>query len=458
MLVGEARRKLGGKRFLLVLDNVWNEEVNKWEYLMKALISGAKGSKIIITTRTHQVASLVGTLPRYQLQPLSEYDAWSLFLQKAFQSPYRSKERRDLAMVGREIVRRSGGVPLAIEIIGSQLKSLGETLEALMVSYHSLPSHLKQCFSYCSVFRKGELIKKDTLVQLWMAEGFLTNYGNRVVEEDVGRQYADCLLRCCFFQAEESNRWGDDVVSFKMHDLVHDLAQSMVSPVDPTSALVDNIVRDDIIGNRRLQVAFTGEGASTATHVHGDLVNMIRGDRLRVLILRNCFYGIIIMRNVSPLIKLKRLRVLILERILVEELPNAIADLKQLRYLDLSGTKIKVLPRSFTALYNLQTLKLNSCSNLQIFPSDFTRKLINLRHLEIKSTSTPREITSLRFLQTLPQFTVSNENGGGISELKFLNLLRDDVGIKQAHHLANFTCYFRCSRPHTSPTKLTFQQ
>ncbi|KAK9159557.1 hypothetical protein Syun_005898 [Stephania yunnanensis] len=288
MLVQNVQKNLGGKRFLLVLDDVWNEDLQKWEDLREALLCGAKGSKIIVTTRKYEVASLVGTLLTYQLHPLSDSDSWSLFKQGAFRNSARSEERQDLVEVGKRIVKRCGGVPLALTIIGSQLKSKGESLDAwlfienneiwdlpetrgilkaLMVSYHLLPSHLKQCFSYCSIFRKGESIEKEELVQLWMAEGFLhpppstssKTDANKVLEEDVGRQYADSLLNCCFFQAEEWNKWGHQVVSFKMHDLVHDLAQSVVSPVDQTSVLEDNIDKGSVTGSRRLQVAFTSK-------------------------------------------------------------------------------------------------------------------------------------------------------------------------------------------------------
>ncbi|KAK9138775.1 hypothetical protein Sjap_009369 [Stephania japonica] len=209
-------------------------------------------------------------------------------------------------------------------------------------------------------------------------------------------------------------------------------------PFDRTSVLVNRVEKDNVLGSRRLQVAFTNEGASSTTQVLGDLMSMIGGDKLRVLFLSNWLKSGIMIRNVSPLMNLKRLHVLILKG-LIEELPDSIANLKQLRYLDLSENKIEVLSKSLNTLYNLQTLKLNSCFLLQELPSDITRKLINLRHFEMRYTSCkmPKEISRLRFLQTLRQFKVSEESGGGISELRSLNHLRNGLAITELENVEN---------------------
>ncbi|KAJ9159261.1 hypothetical protein P3X46_024778 [Hevea brasiliensis] len=51
---------LEGKRYLLVLDDVWNDDQKKWDDLKAYLLVGAPGSKILVTTRCTRVASVMG--------------------------------------------------------------------------------------------------------------------------------------------------------------------------------------------------------------------------------------------------------------------------------------------------------------------------------------------------------------------------------------------------------------
>ncbi|XP_059638832.1 putative disease resistance protein RGA3 [Cornus florida] len=80
----ELRREIGGKKYLLVLDDVWNEDREQWIGLRDLLMSGAQGSKILITNRTEFVATITGTNWLYTLKGLSDQESWSLFKQMAF--------------------------------------------------------------------------------------------------------------------------------------------------------------------------------------------------------------------------------------------------------------------------------------------------------------------------------------------------------------------------------------
>ena len=151
-----------------------------------------------------------------------------------------------LQLIGEKIVRKCKGLPLAAkalggllrtkpsceewaEILGSNIWDLPENecsiLPALKLSYHHLPPHLKQCFSYCSVFPKGYEFDKDELVLIWMAEGLLEPTGNKQME-DLGREYFCELLSRSLFQPSSSN--GSN---FTLHDLIYDLAQSVAAGI-----------------------------------------------------------------------------------------------------------------------------------------------------------------------------------------------------------------------------------
>ncbi|XP_050281748.1 putative disease resistance RPP13-like protein 1 [Quercus robur] len=220
------KQKLKGKRFLLVLDGIWNVNFSKWDLLSRPLSVGAYGSKIIVTTRNQSVASIMHAVVTYPLPHLSFEACWSLFAKHAFNTR-NPAEQPTLKGIGEEIVKKCKGLPLATETLGTLLHSKVEVeewhrilkskiwdlpndqsniLSALLLSYYHLPSHLKQCFAYCSIFPKGYEFEKEKLVFLWMAEGFLQQQkGNDTIEE-VGNEYFRELLSWSFFQQSPRNK------------------------------------------------------------------------------------------------------------------------------------------------------------------------------------------------------------------------------------------------------------
>ncbi|RVW63159.1 putative disease resistance RPP13-like protein 1 [Vitis vinifera] len=186
------KEKFSGKKFLLVLDDVWNENSHEWDTLCMPMRAGAPGSKLIVTTRNEGVAAVTRTCPAYPLRELSNNDCLSLFTQQALRTR-NFDAHPHLKEVGEEIVRRCKGLPLAAKALGGMLRNQlsrdawaniltsriwdlpedkSHILPALMLSYHHLPSHLKQCFAYCSMFPKDYEFNKDDLVLLWMQKAF----------------------------------------------------------------------------------------------------------------------------------------------------------------------------------------------------------------------------------------------------------------------------------------------
>uniref|UniRef100_A0A2N9GGV5 Rx N-terminal domain-containing protein n=1 Tax=Fagus sylvatica TaxID=28930 RepID=A0A2N9GGV5_FAGSY len=111
------RSYLKEKRFFIVLDDVWNEDRNKWIGLKKLLIEGAKGSKIVVTTRSHKVAKVMAPGPIHDLIGLPEDDCLFLFLKWAFVEG-EEKQYPKLVEIGKQIVKKCSGVPLAFDTIG----------------------------------------------------------------------------------------------------------------------------------------------------------------------------------------------------------------------------------------------------------------------------------------------------------------------------------------------------
>ncbi|XP_077225974.1 putative disease resistance protein RGA1 [Tasmannia lanceolata] len=430
------------KRFLLVLDDVWNEDGRKWDKLKQILKCKVKGSKIIVTTRNKKVASMMGALDDslLPLTGLSDSDCWSLFERQAFGSG-RSEEHQNLVPIGEQIVKKCGGVPLAAKALGrllclereeaswlsvrdSQIWKLeqNEILPALILSYINLPSHLRQCFSFCSVFPKGFTIRKEELILLWMANGFVTP--NETMElEDIGNKIFNDLLWRSFFQDIEKDDSGN-ITSCKMHDLVHDLAQSVIGN---KCHIVD---REKIV-----------DIPTSTRYVYSHLPSLLKEQRLyKAKTIRTILLHDVYLNSVpSNIKKLRYLRCLDLSNF-VSGVPHSICNLKQLRYLNLSGNfHIETLPESITKLQNLQTLKLRQCFHLCNLPKDM-RKMSSLRHVDTYGCSSltcvPIGIGKLTCLQTLSIFIVGHEEGRRLSELSNLKL-RGELSIKQLNLVRN---------------------
>ncbi|XXG41166.1 hypothetical protein AAC387_Pa01g1690 [Persea americana] len=112
------KEALKGKKFLLVLDDVWNENCNDWDELRAPLMVGARGSRILVTTRSKRVSSNMGTLPTHSLQGLSDDDCWSLFESRAFVQGNNSDAHPDLVKIGKKIINKCNGLPLAVKTLG----------------------------------------------------------------------------------------------------------------------------------------------------------------------------------------------------------------------------------------------------------------------------------------------------------------------------------------------------
>ncbi|XP_028760604.1 putative disease resistance RPP13-like protein 1 [Neltuma alba] len=235
------KEKLVGRKFLLVLDDIWNERQSDWEALQVPFFYGTSGSKIIVTTRSEKVALVVCSSRVYRLALLNEEDGWKLFAEYAFRNENDSK-RTDLESIGKKIVHKCKGLPLAIKTLGGLLHtkssekqwheilnceiwqlSDGESdiTRALRLSYHYLPSYLKRCFAFCSIFPKDYQIEKDSLILMWMAEDLLhCHQGNKNVEEMGSQILAELESRSFLQKSTTHNR-------YIMHDLVNDLAKSI---------------------------------------------------------------------------------------------------------------------------------------------------------------------------------------------------------------------------------------
>ncbi|KAL5736688.1 hypothetical protein ACOSQ2_031476 [Xanthoceras sorbifolium] len=425
---------LNGKRYLLVLDDVWNEDQEKWDSLKSVLACGSKGASIIVTTRIRTVASIMGTMPLHQLSGLTEDDCWSLFKERAFR--HETEEHPNLVALGKKIVTKCGGVPLAVKSLGSMMmykrdesqwlfiveselwnlpQPENSILPALRLSYSNLPSKLKQCFAYCAIFPKDFVIEKEFLIQLWMASGFIP-FIEKLDPEDIGEEFCNELCWRSFLEDLGEDDLGCSK-GFKMHDLVHDLTQSIMED----ECLIQNIESSANISKRTFH-AWMDNNSRELYHFPKALY---RVETLRTFILHKSYGSNNDYTFSCDFSRLSSLRVFDARGARANKLSSSISCLTHLRYLKLPRTEIHMLPKSICTLYNLQTLNLNECYYLQKLPKHMNC-LKNLRHLYLDGykclSQMPSTIGQITGLKTLTCFIVSKKRGCRIDELKGLNL------------------------------------
>ncbi|CAN0863232.1 Putative disease resistance RPP13-like protein 1 [Linum grandiflorum] len=460
----ELKARLTQKKFLLILDDLWNENDGDWDLLQTPLKHGVKGSKIIATTRHPNAASALPTSDSYHLSPLTNDDCWTLFSNCASVDGNLSA-RPELESIGRELMEKCQGLPLSAKTLGALLRSEQDAekwgmilrstlwnlqdkiLPALILSYHYLPSYLKQCFAYCAIFPKDYEFERDELVLLWVSEGFISQPQGDKDTEEMACEYFDQLVARSFFQQSSG------VAScFTMHALIHELSEFVSGEF---CVQLDDVDSSKITKRtRHLRYARTAKDASVK-------IEDIYGARvLRTLFSSKAIWWNVDYKSIDNdvlnglLSSLSNLHVLSFYGYKLVELPNSIGGLKHLRYLNLSLTCVKELPGTICILYNLQILIMQSCKELEVLP-DSIGKLKQLKHLDLCQTAVgrlpdsvvlltnlyhldltdtklqemPLQMGKLTKLQWLTDFFVGNHSGSGIKELEELHHLRETLRI-----------------------------
>ncbi|XP_021739225.1 putative disease resistance protein RGA3 [Chenopodium quinoa] len=375
------------KKYLLVLDDLWDESQYSWSDLLSLLECGATGSRIIVTTRSAYVAKAVGTTKPHNIGLLTEEESWNLFKKFAFRSQLEESSGSYFTQLGKEILNSCGNVPLAIKVVGSLLysetkeeweqirdtrlsKAKGKEddinyiiMQVLKLSYDYLPPALKQCFAYCSLFPKDYEYTKNHLVKIWMAQGYFDQSST-----DIGEQYFMELLGRSLFQGPKEDIDGN--FKCRMHDLVHDLAQDiageemkqLVEPLDQISS-TDGLIHVSVKIRRPDE---DDEWEAPAS--------LLDARKIRPLIFLRFNVNIAIKSSSLEMIimKFQFLCALNLEGMKISMIPNSIGKLKHLRYLNLaSNGYMECIPDDIIRLQNLQTLNIQNCSQLKELPRDF---------------------------------------------------------------------------------------
>ncbi|KAK4709295.1 hypothetical protein R3W88_030220 [Solanum pinnatisectum] len=371
---------LKGKKFLVVLDDVWNDNYSEWDNLRNVFVQGDMGSKIIVTTRKESVAQMMcADRCTITVGTLSSEDSWALFKRHSLEN----RDHPELEEVGKKIADKCKGLPLALKALA------------------------------------------DQAIYLWIANGLVKQFC-------LGNKYFDELRSRSLF---ERVQWKSE--RFLMHDLINDLAQIASSKL--CIRLEENAGSDDMLEQSRHMSYSMGEEGDFEK-----LKSLSKSEQLRTLLPINLGNPVHlskrVLHNILP--RLTSLRVLSLSGYRIKELPNDLfIKLKLLRFFDLSWTDIRKLPDSFCALYNLETLLLSSCQYLEELPLQM-EKLINLHHLDITNTCRLKmllHLSKLKSLQVLvgAKFLIGGSGGLRMEDLGEVHHLYGSLSVLELQNVVD---------------------
>ncbi|XP_021275163.1 putative disease resistance protein At1g50180 [Herrania umbratica] len=455
VLLKKLHEFLEERRYLVVLDDVWSMEV--WDCLENAFPSGKTGSKVMVTTRNKEVALHAdgGGIP-HEPRILTEDESLKLFCKKAFHGM--KSLPPELKKLGRDMIVRCGGLPLAVVVLGGLLSRKIKSTEEwhrvlrnitwhltkgqdriaaiLALSYNDLPSHLKSCFLYLGLFPEDVSVQTRKLIHLWVAEGFLPQEGEETAE-GVAEKCLTELIDRCMIQVGRLSSLGR-VKTVRIHDLLRDLAISQ----GRKQIFLEIHHRNKAESTECISI----KSRRHAIHSRHDQYTFLKhfAPHLRSLLFFNREYNVDVARKIMKVCfrfekklnviykNFKLLRVLDLEGVRVVSLPDTIGSLIQLRYLGLRKTNLEEeLPLSIGNLQNLQTLDLRYSCFLKRIPNVIW-KLVHLRHLLLYTPfdspdSWHLKMDTLCNLQSLPYIEAGSWiDDGGLANMTNLRQLGID--------------------------------
>ncbi|KAH0696863.1 hypothetical protein KY290_014281 [Solanum tuberosum] len=428
------QRRLKDTCYLIVLDDIWTTEA--WDLIVMSFPDNGKSSRLLLTSRSKEVALHADAhTTLYEHKVLSKEESWELFLKKVFAVDRECPH--DLVDVGKEILEKCDGLPLAITVIGGLLagkkkqrsewqrvqRGLSSYLvkpqtygvsTILALSYQDLPPHLKSCFLYLGLLQKGRDIPVKQLMHIWIAHGLIHQKGEQTLE-DIVEDYLDELIGRNMLQVILVTA-DDRVKSCRLHDLLRDFCmrkakEEMFLEVDNPSislsgsrhrVLYSPVKRYKYLGNSKSYIRSLLSFDSSAKLVNLDCICTSSFKLLRVLYID------------SPGLKV---------------ISDSIGKLCSLKYLGIGWkTCIKKFPHSISRLHNLETIDMPMSRFYSVKVPNVLWKLENLRHI-LGYINSPRllKIDLPKNLQTLGSIPVHHwmhhENLTRMTHLQKVGLL-----------------------------------
>ncbi|KAL6889030.1 hypothetical protein ACP4OV_010056 [Aristida adscensionis] len=445
-------QRLKSKRFLVVLDDIWEcSGSDEWVKLVAPFRKAeTNGNMVLVTTRFPKIVEMVkGTTNPIDLHGLEPDEFWKFFQVCVFGDIQVDHDKGDLVDIAKEIANKLKCSPLAAKTVGRLLskkpsrehwmeilekkewlkqKHDDDIIPALKISYDYLPFHLKKCFSYCALFPEDHRFDTVEISRFWISVGIIDSSGQNDKFEDIGSKYLDELLDSGFLIKED-----DDC--YVMHDLMHELSQSVSSKecayISSTSFRADDITSSichlSIYMQDNCTDNFEEEMDKLKRRVNiGNLCSlMIFGEYRRVRLVN-------ILKETFK--EIKGLRVLFIFMNSHNSLPHNFSKLVHLRYLKIKSPYYSevCVPSTLSRMYHLKFLDLKDWDTGRIYLPKGINGLVNLCHFVAGENfhSIVPEVGKMKCLQELKGFHVKKESVGfELRELGQLEELGGELNI-----------------------------
>ncbi|KAI9377015.1 hypothetical protein POPTR_019G014322v4 [Populus trichocarpa] len=474
------------QKWILILDDLWNN----FELHKVGIPEKLEGCKLIITTRSEMICHQMACQHKIKVKPLSNGEAWTLFMEKLGRDVALSPEVEGIAKV---VVRECAGLPLGIITVAGSLRGVDDLHEwrntlnklkesefrdmdekvfkLLRFSYDQLGDlALQQCLLYCALFPEDDDIEREELIGYLIDEGIIKGKRRREDAFDEGHTMLNKLEYVCLLERAQM-MFGCRCV--KMHDLIRDMAIKI---------LLENSQGMVKAGAQLKELPDTEEWTEKLTRVslmQNEIKEIPSSHSPRcpflstLLLCRNRWLGFI---SDSFFKQLHGLKVLDLFYTSIENLPDSVSDLvsltalllndcKKLRHvpslekltalkrLNLSRTALEKMPQGMECLTNLTYLRMNGCGEKE-FPRGILPKLSHLQVLVLEDffdgsyapiTVEGKEVGSLRNLESLEchfegfsDFVEYVRSWDGILSLSTYRILVGMVGGFIGQHIEYF--------------------
>lgn len=456
--IAKLKKLLQDKRYLIVIDDIWS--ISAWDAIKYAFPENGFSNRIIATTRVVDVAkscSHGGNGRMYEMEALNDPHSKRLFFKRIFGSEDCCPDM--LKQVSNKILKKCGGLPLAIISIASLLankpvvkdewervrRSIGSALDKnrsldgmnniLSLSYNDLSPNLKTCLLYLSIYPEDYVIERDILVSRWIAEGFISEERGQSKQEVAENHFYE-LINKSMVQPVEIGYDGK-ARACQVHDMMLELIIS--------KSLEDNFI--SLAGHGQTGFA-KGDGLIrrlSVQHIDQELASILANENLShvrslTVISSSCI------KHLPRLVGFEALRVLEFKD--CESLHrydmNGIDKLFQLKYLSFRGTQMSKLPSGVVRLYGLETLDLRD-THVEELPNGIIH-LVKLQRLlfgkyygsiRYGGTKIPDGIGTMKNLQAISGFNIIKsslcgvEELGNLTSLKVLHLQLDGGGSEE---------------------------